>query len=177
MISIIAAIDQNNGIGKNGLLPWHLVGDMNHFKSITMSVNPKEKKQNVVIMGRKTWESLPPKVRPLPNRLNIVLTRGQIQNSKEIVIASGLDQALKIISASPWVKKVDQVFVIGGASVYELALEHPKCQALYLTRIHQIFECDTFFPKFKNKFQKIESSEVYEENNISYHFEKWIYKE
>ena len=72
--SLIVAMDSQNGIGKNGQLPWHLPADLKHFKEITCTVRDP-KKQNVVLMGRKTWDSIPEKFRPLPGRINVVLTR------------------------------------------------------------------------------------------------------
>jgi len=174
-MNIIVAIDQNYGIGKNGLLPWHVSGDMKHFKTITTTV-PTPLKQNAVIMGRKTWESLPPKSKPLTNRMNLVLTSKSTLNSTGIDIAKSLDQVLEMLSNLPLKEKVNQIFIIGGASLYELAIKHPKCHTIYLTRIHKIFDCDKFFPKFEDQFQLTESSEIYEENNIQYHFEKWTRK-
>ena len=92
--NIIVVADFNSGIGKNGMLPWHLPGDMRHFKELTITAQSKSKK-NAVIMGRKTWESIPEKFRPLKKRINSVLTRNNATSfPRGVIKAMSLNEAL-----------------------------------------------------------------------------------
>ncbi len=129
MISIIVAVAQNNAIGKDNELLWHLPEDLKRFKAIT-SGHP-------VIMGRRTWESLPK--RPLPNRRNIVISDipGDVLDGAEI--AGSIEEAVNLCDPA------EENFVIGGASVYRQFL--PLCNRLYLTRVYKDYEGDVFFPE------------------------------
>lgn len=164
--SLIVAMDKNRGIGKDGGLPWHLTSDLKHFKQITLSA--AEGKVNAVVMGRKTWESLPNLYRPLPGRLNIILTR-----NKEINVPAGcfrcadLDSALEMLSQRC---DIDRVFVIGGASVYQQSIDLPGCECVYVTEIDGVFECDVFFPEIPPRFQCVAVSERFDEKNIGFSF-------
>lgn len=165
---IIAAVEKKNGLGKDGGLVWQLKGDMKHFKEVTTeTVNSK---QNVVIMGSTTWASLPERFRPLPGRLNVVLSRRHDYSVPEgVILASSLNEALDTLTSLG--QGVDKVFVIGGALVYNEAINHPLCQKIYLTEIDKEFDCDVFFPIVnKNIFAKINSSETQEEDGIKYKF-------
>lgn len=169
MFSLIAAVDANYGIGKDGRLPWHLPSDLAYFHRITEGAG-----RNVVIMGRTTWESIPEKFRPLKNRLNTVLTRNaDYQLAPGVLRGADLDEALeKVAHAS---EKNDgkniEIFIIGGAQIFAEAVKHRACQRIYLTEIHGKFDCDTFFPKFdKNIFKKISHSELQEENGVQFEF-------
>ena len=123
LFNIIAAMDFNHGIGCKGKLPWDIKGDLKFFKEIT--------KTSPLIMGRKTWESLP--VKPLPNRENIVISKKNKMNS--------LQKALDYC----WDK--NQIpFIIGGSSLYEEAINHPNLDGLFLTLIHGVYKADVFFP-------------------------------
>ncbi len=153
--TIIAAMDSKRGIGRNNDLSWHIPADMKHFVSVTTG--------GTVIMGRRTWESIPPKFRPFKNRQNIILTRDpeyKIQTGVEL--ASSLDEALKIAK--------EETFIIGGAKVFEESIQHPKCKRLILTEIQSFFDCDVFFPELPAHFQKTEESELHNENNIEFKF-------
>lgn len=132
MIVIIAAVAQNGVIGKANALPWHLPEDMKHFKVLTTG--------HAVLMGRKTWESLPPKFRPLPNRRNLVLTRDTSFVAPGATVVHTLDEAMKVGADGT------AIFIIGGAEVYRLAL--PLAQRLELTEIDAAFEGDAHFPTF-----------------------------
>lgn len=159
--AIIVAVDEKNGIGYEGKLPWpRLPQDMKHFKQITTAGG-----FNAVIMGRKTFESLSS---PLPNRLNIVITRNRTTDNG-FICTSSLVKALSIASAHP---RVHNVFVIGGAQVYQEALLHPKCATLHLTRIHKEFKCDTYFPLIpKGTFNFIHEQPPIREQDVSFTFE------
>ena len=134
MLSLIAAIARNRAIGKDGQLLWQLPEDMRHFREIT-SGKP-------LIMGRKTWESLPEKFRPLPGRLNIVVSRNPQYHAAGAVLSASLEDALQ--QAARLVPGAAEVFVIGGAELYRQAL--PLADRLYLTEIDADFVGDTFFP-------------------------------
>jgi len=165
--SIISALDQNRGIGKSNGLPWHLAADLKHFAATT--------KGATVIMGRKTWESLPEKYRPLPGRLNIVVSRGEVAFSEDetlraqTFLAHSLDEALSLAEQHGPDRKA---FVIGGATLYAEAIQHPACNELILTEIEGTFDCDAFFPELPEKF-KLTGEELAEENGFVLHFKKW----
>ncbi|PIQ77595.1 diacylglycerol kinase [Candidatus Peregrinibacteria bacterium CG11_big_fil_rev_8_21_14_0_20_46_8] len=165
--SLIAAVDSEYGIGKDGKLPWHLPNELEYFSHITIGEG-----NNAVIMGRTTWESLPKKFRPLKNRLNIVLTRQEDYELPDgVVRASSLDEALQLAKK----KDTAECFVIGGTKVFSEAITHPDCAQIYLTEINKKFDCDTSFPLFdKQKFEQKSRSEVQSEKDIEYEFS--IYK-
>lgn len=131
---IIAALAENNTIGKDGDIPWDLPEDMKHFKEKTMD--------HPVIMGRKTYESFPKSVRPLPGRTNIVLTRSGFEPEDESVkVVNSLEEAFQVAEELD-----DKAFVIGGASVYEEALT--DADKMVLTEVHREVDGDTFFPEW-----------------------------
>jgi dihydrofolate reductase len=164
--SIIAAADKKMGIGiKNGL-PWRLKGDMKYFSDTTTKTSTG--KINAVIMGLNTWLSLPEKHRPLPLRINVVLSFEKPDLPENVYWAESFEDAFEKLSA---VKGLDQVFVIGGASIYRQAIERPECERVYLTEVEGEFNCDVFFPQIPlDRFKKNEESEVNEESGIKYRF-------
>ncbi len=169
--SLIAAADEEMGIGKENGLPWRLKGDLKYFSEVTtgsleLHVQP-DLKQNAVIMGRKTWESLPEKSKPLKGRLNVVLTRGEINLPEGVLRAASFEEALKMMEART---DVGQVFVIGGANVFAQTIDHPNLQKIYLTRVFGKFECDTFFPKMGVEFTCTSEAAIHEEKGIRYKF-------
>ena len=128
-LGLIYARARNGVIGRNNTLPWHLPEDLAHFKATTMG--------QPVIMGRKTWDSLPPKFRPLPGRLNIVVTRNRDWQAQGAQVAHSVEEALALCPTdSPW--------VIGGAELYGLAL--PLAERVVVTEIDADFEGDAFAP-------------------------------
>ena len=130
MISLIAAVAKNRAIGKDGLLLWHLPEDMRYFRETTRG--------KPVIMGRKTWESLPESFRPLPGRKNIVISRNPAYDAAGATLVGSLEEAIR------QAKDSEEVFVIGGADIYRQAL--PLAHRLYLTEVAQDFDADAFFP-------------------------------
>jgi dihydrofolate reductase/thymidylate synthase len=163
---IIVAADLNLGIGKNNALPWRISKDLKYFKDLTSST-PVPEVLNAVIMGRKTWESIPAAHRPLKGRINIVLTSNANYPMPEgHFVSASLDQALEMLIPAP----VDRVFIIGGAQVYNEAMQHPSCGLLYLTQVRHVFDCDTFLPPFKQVFQLLSCSEVESEDNLEFCF-------
>ena len=133
MLTLVASIGLNRELGRKGDLCWHIREDLRHFKAITTG--------GAVVMGRKTWESLPRK--PLPDRLNIVISRSGFDAGPGAVIARSLEEAVKAAGDLP-------IYIIGGASVYSQAL--PEADRLELTAIEAAdAEADTFFPEVSEK--------------------------
>jgi dihydrofolate reductase len=131
MISVIAAIDENNGIGKNGFIPWCIPEDLKRFKEFT--------KNSVVIMGRITYESIGAK--PLPDRINIVITSNTESIDKRCFACINLKYAIQL--AMSFLK---DIFIIGGSNIYKEAL--PISERILLTKVAGDFECDAVFPIF-----------------------------
>lgn len=141
-ISLIAAIGTNRAIGKGNDLLWHIPGDLPRFKARTLG--------HPVIMGRKTWESLPEQSRPLPGRMNIVITRDPGYPAPGAVLAQSFPEAL---SRARDAEGADELFIIGGQQVYECAL--PFAHRLYLTLVEEAPEADAFFPSFEDEFREV----------------------
>ncbi|KAL3663915.1 hypothetical protein V7S43_010804 [Phytophthora oleae] len=174
---VVAALEGTGGIGLRQQIPWHLPTDMKHFRSLTTAPLDSSM-QHAVIMGRKTWESLPVKVRPMPKRYNVVLTRDAGYRQRESVpdavgVAASFQEALELVNQQG--KKVDQVFVIGGSAVYAEALSFPGCSKVHLTRVKGQFECDAFFSleQLEQNFTVTKKSEVKEENGVQFQFVEW----
>jgi dihydrofolate reductase len=143
-VSIIAAMTDERVIGLNGKLPWHIPEDLKRFKKITMG--------HPVIMGRKTFDSVG---KPLPGRLNIVVSRNPEFSAPGIETATNIEEALEKAETTG----DPEIFILGGAEIYKLAL--PKTDRLYLTLIHSSFPGDTYFPvfNFDKDFKVVEKVE------------------
>uniref|UniRef100_A0A670XWX4 Dihydrofolate reductase n=2 Tax=Pseudonaja textilis TaxID=8673 RepID=A0A670XWX4_PSETE len=174
----IVAVCNNMGIGKDGKLPWPpLRNEYKHFQKMTMTTK-EEGKQNVVIMGRKTWFSIPEKHRPLKNRINIVLSK-ELKDVPEGAhyLANSLEEALDHLETPEMKRKVDKVWIVGGSSIYKEAMERPIHHQLFVTRIMHDFESDTFFPEIDLKKYRLLPNytgipvDIQEENGIQYKFE------
>jgi dihydrofolate reductase len=137
-IHLIYARAANGVIGKNGAMPWHLPEDLAHFKRLTQGWP--------VIMGRKTWDSLPPRFRPLPGRTNVVITRQPDWSNDGAQTAASLADALAQCSAS------EQVWIIGGAQIYAQA--EPLAHRIEVTEIAQDFDGDAFAPPLGQAWQE-----------------------
>ena len=151
-INLIWAEAHNHVIGKGGVMPWHIPEDLKHFKQTTLGYP--------VIMGRKTWESLPPRFRPLPGRTNIVISR---QNdflgdflashaSSDLHVVPSLQAALDMTSSN------DEVWIIGGAQIYAQAL--PLASVVVITEIDATFEGDAFAPKLNSDWYAVQADDV-----------------
>lgn len=162
---LVVAATRNLGIGQNGSMPWKLPGDMAYFRDLTSKTRDPTK-LNAVIMGRKTWESIPAKFRPLKGRLNVVLSRtiGNEENATPNTASAGripegvqysasLDSAITLLSSPEYQDKLEHVFIIGGGQVYNEAIESELCSTIHLTRIEADFDCDTFFPAIPERFR------------------------
>ena len=163
MISIIVAIAENYAIGKNNDLLWHIPEDLKRFKKLTTG--------HAVVMGKKTFESLPRK--PLPNRINIVISDDPADQFDQCIMAYSIEEAIKKLDPS------DENFIIGGASVYRLFL--PISDRLYITWVHKSFEGDVFFPEIGFSEWSLTSSEdipsgLTTEFSYSYHIYNRIIK-
>jgi dihydrofolate reductase len=134
IISLIAGVSKNGVIGVNHELPWRLPDDLKYFKEVTSG--------HAVIMGRKNYESIPEKFRPLPNRLNIILTRQSDFQAADCKIAHQVKEALTLAAGAG----KEEIFIIGGAEIYREFL--PMASRLYLTEINATITGDTFFPDY-----------------------------
>ncbi|XP_071587445.1 dihydrofolate reductase isoform X1 [Heliangelus exortis] len=177
-LNSIVAVCQNMGIGKDGKLPWPpLRNEYKYFQRMT-STSHVEGKQNALIMGRKTWFSIPEKNRPLKDRINIVLSRELREIPKGAhYLSKSLDDALALLDSPELKNKVDMIWIVGGTSVYKAAMEKPLNHRLFVTRILQEFESDAFFPEIDYKDYKLLTeypgvpADIQEENGIQYKFE------
>jgi len=165
--SIIAAVDQKMGIGINNRLPWDIKADLKHFSDITIG-----HKNNAVVMGWNTWQSLPKKFRPLKNRLNVVLTKDKnVVLPDNVLNFESFDQALNELEH----RNIEEIFIIGGGRLYATTIAHPFCKKIYLTEIQKTFDCDIFFPPIPPVFKKTEESNLQSEND--YQFRYVIYEQ
>ena len=158
-IAIIAALGANSrAIGRENGLLWHIPEDMKRFKALTTG--------HPVIMGRKTWESLPEKFRPLPARANIVVTRDLAYEARGASIAGSLEEA---IAKAKKEEGAVEIFVIGGGQLYAEAL--PIADRLYLTLVEDDKEGDVFFPPYADIFTKVIAEESHESGAFRY---RWV---
>ena len=182
--SIVVAADLNDGIGTGTAIPWSVPEDMKYFKELTSTA--AKGKKNCVIMGRKTWESIPEKFRPLPNRLNVVLSStidllaAGSDAANVLQVRGTLNDALTKL-AEPQFADVDKVFCIGGGQVYVEALQQPCAgvlQAVYVTRIHLTTSCSVTFkmasPGIQFVLEKEAVLQVSANNATAFAFEKYI---
>ena len=152
LVSIVVAMDERNGIGRNGGLPWRLPEDLKRFKALTLG--------KPVVMGRRTWCSIG---KPLPGRRNVVVTRQRGLSLDGATVVGSLEQALVAVGEVP------EVCVIGGADIYRAAL--PVTDVLHVTRVHATVEADTFFPPL----EPTEWMEVSREDHASDERHAWPY--
>ncbi|MDR0379052.1 MAG: dihydrofolate reductase [Candidatus Accumulibacter sp.] len=155
MISLIAAVARNRVIGRDNRLLWHLPGDMRHFREMTRG--------RPVVMGRKTWESLAEKFRPLPGRLNVVVSRNMGYSAPGATLAGSLVEAVEVAGNE------GEIFIIGGAELYRQAL--PLAGRLHLTEIAADFPGDVLFPEFHpGEWRETARSRTFEEAGLAYAF-------
>ena len=152
-ISLVAAADENNGIGKNNQLPWYLPADLKHFKEFTIG--------HPVIMGRKTFDSVG---KPLSKRRNIVITRQDLK-------IEGCEIAHSVEEAIEKCKGEERIAIVGGAKIFEQAME--VANVIHFTRVHHVFDVDAFFPAINpDKWTETEKEyhEPDEKNTFPYSF-------
>ncbi|MCW8891271.1 MAG: type 3 dihydrofolate reductase [Sedimenticola sp.] len=153
-ISLIAAMDEGRVIGRENSLPWRLPADLQHFKKLTVG--------KPIVMGRKTWESLPGL---LPDRPHIVITQNPAYRAEGCQVVHSIEQALAAAG------EVDEVMVVGGARLYQQML--PSADRLYLTRVHTRVEGDAYFPPYEaDQWREIKSAhhQADERNRYDYTF-------
>lgn len=135
-IALIVAMDSERGIGKNNDLMWHLPKDMQFFKDTTQG--------QIVVMGRKNYDSIPEKYRPLPNRLNVVLTRNNEFNAPDCLVFHSLEDCMSYFKD----ENERTLFIIGGGEIYRMAIESNIVNEMYITHVHHSYDAETFFPEF-----------------------------
>ena len=159
--TVVAIGEKTRAIGNGNELLWHLPKDMKRFRKITWG--------NPIIMGRKTYESIPDKFRPLPGRFNIVMTRDVHYSAPGAVLAYSLKEAFRKAYEIAKEKRCKEIFVGGGQQIYERSLS--KIDRLYITVIDSDAKGDAFFPKYKHLFTKIIHQEKGKEKGLSYTFQ------
>lgn len=160
MITLIAAAAENNALGKNNDLIWHLPDDFKRFKAITSG--------HYIIMGRKTFESFP---KPLPNRTHVIITRQKNYNPENCFVVNSLEKAIEICP------KDEDVFVIGGGEIYQQSIV--IADKIELTRVHSTFEADTFFPEIDTTIWELVQEEFHpkdEKHLFDFTFQTYLKK-
>jgi dihydrofolate reductase len=162
-ISIIVAVGANNAIGKNNTLIWHLPADMKFFKEKTTG--------HCIITGRKNYESIPDKFRPLINRTNIVITRQPDYNAPGAIVTSSLESALEKAKQTG----DQEIFIIGGGDIFRQSLH--LVDTIYLTKIEETFDADVFFPELDlNEWKEVASVKGIRDEKNKYNYTFYTYK-
>ena len=162
-ISLIVAVSENMVIGKDNKLAWHLPDDMNYFSNMT--------KGHSIIMGRKNWESIPKKYRPLPERKNIVVTRNNKFEDKGAIIVNSIEKAVEKARRFD----EEEIFIIGGGEIYKLGF--PYVDKLYITEIYANIDGNTYFPKWnKENWKEISRISHPKDEKHEFDFDYVIYK-
>jgi len=165
-LAAVYAADEAGGIGQGGALPWHLPADMAYFRKLTSEAPAPL--QNAVLMGRKTFASIPERFRPLPKRLNIVLSRHGAEVPPGVLMASSIAEALRLVDARG---DVHRLFVIGGAEIYAQALADARCTTVYRTQVRGRFPCDAFVPELGPEFVLSAEGPLQHEGALSFSFQ------
>ena len=163
-VSLIVAMSENRVIGKNNDLIWHLPKDMRFFKETTMGHH--------VIMGRKNFESIAHKYRPLTDRTNIVITRQAEYKAEGCIVVDSVETALEIAKNNG----ENEPFIIGGGQIYRIALEENLVDKIYLTKVHHSFEGDTFFPELSSDWKETNKTENKADEKHKYNYDFITYK-
>tara|TARA_B100000902_G_scaffold201890_1_gene192393 strand:+ start:3188 stop:3691 length:504 start_codon:yes stop_codon:yes gene_type:complete len=158
-VSLIVAASENNIIGKDNDLIWHLPKDMRFFKETTIGHH--------IIMGRKNFESIPHKFRPLPKRTNVVITRQKDYKASGCITLNSIEDALEIAKRN----NDNEPFIIGGGQIYKIALDRNLIDRIYLTRIHHKFDGDTYFPELSDEWREINKIENKIDNKHKYNYD------
>ncbi|WP_417942710.1 dihydrofolate reductase [Flavobacterium sp. RS13.1] len=160
MLIMIAAVAENNALGKKNKLVWHLPNDFKRFKSLTTN--------HYIIMGRKTFESFP---KPLPNRTHIVISRQENYNPGGCIVVDSIEKAIAMCPEN------EDSYIIGGGEIYTLGLQY--ADIIEITRVHHTFEADAFFPKInEQEWQLVESEANFKDEThlYDYTYETYIKK-
>lgn len=156
MICLIWCEDKNHGIAKKGIIPWNIPSDRAIFKKVTLN--------KIVVMGRKTWESLP--IKPLPNRVNYILTRDESfkANLPSTYVIHDIEPILEI-------GRTNDVFVIGGKQIYKLFFKYAT--GLIISKLNQDYDCDTIMEYNLDNFEQSKSMTIHDKNGTDYVLEAW----
>lgn len=168
--SMILAIDEENGIWKWWTLPWKIKKDMQYFQKTTVETQ-KPDSINALIMWRKTWESIPEKYRPLPWRINCILTRNKDYEAEWASVFHDFDTCLKEISS---IETIENIFLIWGSYLYNSFLSHGNLEKIYITHVEWKYWCDVFFDGIPNTFKLHTMSSKQTENDRDYFFATYI---
>ena len=158
-ITLVVAASENNAIGLNNQLLWHLPKDMRFFKNTTWGMP--------ILMGRKTFESMGSK--PLNGRLNIIITRNKNWVNEDVTVVHTMEEATSLATKFSY----NELLVIGGGEIYEMAL--PLAEKIWLTRVHTTIEGDVYFPKLNTEWKMVSSTQnaADEKHKFSFDFECW----
>jgi dihydrofolate reductase len=165
-IKLIVAMDINRGIGKDNDLMWHLPSDMRFFKETTLN--------QIVVMGRKNYESIPEKFRPLPNRENVILTRNQDFIAENCLIFNSVRDVIVHYKTD---RSGRDIFIIGGGQIYKEVLDLDVIDEMYITHVEHSFDADTFFPEIDLKNWKVESllkKEIDDKNQYAFEVKRYV---
>lgn len=158
IVSLIVAKAKNNAIGKDNNLLWHLPADMKFFRETTTG--------HCIITGRKNYESIPKKYRPLKDRINVVVTRNKEFSEEGVHVCHSVEEAIDLAKS---LEKVE-TFIIGGGQIYNEVIEKDLISKMYITQVNEAFEADTFFPEFDSNDWNIEKEKelpLDEKNNYA----------
>ena len=175
---MILAVDKKNGLGKNWKLPWYIKEDMMYFKDMTTRTKDPSKK-NAVIMWRKTWESIPPRFKPLSNRINCILSRevkleSNNGNTNNLVLYfNSFENCLEKLDNR---EDLENIFIIWWAYLYNQVLNNPLLEKIYITRIKWDFKCDKFFDWIPDNFVSEWEWTELKEKKIKFYFEVYSKK-
>lgn len=163
MVKLIVAIGKNREIGKDNDLIWHLPADMRFFTTTTTN--------HIVIMGRRNWISIPTKYKPLSNRENVVVTRDTLFSDEGCAAFNSVEAAIAAYKNDP-----RDTYIIGGGQVYKYCLDNNLIDEMYITKIDQSFDADTFFPEFdEEKWNQSLVMEYFKDEKNPYDFSVWKY--
>jgi dihydrofolate reductase len=167
---VVVAADLGDGIGAAGKVPWRLPSDLAFLKRITTETT-RPGARNAVLMGRITWDTIPDRFRPLPRRLNVVLTRQpEFALPAGVLRAGSLDDGLRVARAADG---VETLFVLGGGEIYRQAMALDGCRHIYLTRVLARTECDAFFPPIPPRFGRQAVLGEGRDDGLGYRIERW----
>lgn len=167
--SIILAVDNENWLWNNNDLAWDIPEDRKYFRKVTTKTQDTTM-QNAVIMGRKTWDSIPEKYRPFSKRYNCILSRDYKNGSKNeswAYIFNSLEACLKHLDSQ---QNIEKYFIIWWSQLYNLVLGHPRFDRAYITRIYHKYHCDVFFDGLPLSFQLTSRSELKQHDGIEFEF-------
>lgn len=171
-ISLILAVDEKNWLWKNNKLAWSLSSDLKYFKNITSSTKDLWK-LNAVVMWKNTWESIPEKFRPLPNRVNCILSKTiKFESIKSkiddfVIYFNSIESCIEELNKKA---NLESIFVIWWANIYNQFLNHKNLDKIYLTKVYWDYWCDVFFSWIPENFILESESELLEENSIKFKF-------